>query len=324
MLPAETAHALVLKILKKLYQCKLIKPKVYNGSPIKVLEMQFPNRLGLAAGFDRNGEYIDALSTLGFGFIEIGTVTPKAQQGKPKPRIFRLTKQKALINRIGFASKGVDYVLSQLKKTKYRGILGINIGKNSDTPNSHAIEDYICCMQKLYPYANYLSINISSPNTEGLRELQQKKYLYQLLSTLKAEQHILTGRDHRYVPIFVKLSPDLNEQEIKEISDVLQMCKVDGIIITNTALQRPLPENCKHADEQGGLSGRPISDVSLKVLQNFTKHLKHDMPIIALGGIYDEKTAYERIANGASLFQIYTSFIYQGPSLIKRLATFMK
>jgi len=323
-LAPETAHKFTLTLLNTAYRCKLIKPKIYKGSGIKILDMQFPNRVGLAAGFDRNGEYIDALSTLGFGFIEIGSVTPKPQPGKPKPRIFRLPTQHALINRVGFASKGVDYVLGQLKKTKYRGILGINIGKNLDTPTEHAIDDYIICMQKLYPYANYLTINVSSPNTEGLRDLQQQNHLYQLLSTLKAEQHILTGRHHRYVPLFVKLSPDLDEKQIAEIAEVIQMCKVDGIIITNTSLQRPLPEDCKHKDEQGGLSGRPITELSLKVLQNFTKQLKHDIPIIALGGIYDEKSAYDRIASGASLFQVYTGLIYQGPKLIKKLATFMQ
>jgi len=322
-LPPETAHHFVLKCLRLLYRLKLIKPKSYTGNGIKILGMQFPNRLGLAAGFDRNGEYIDPLSTLGFGFIEIGTVTPKPQPGKPKPRIFRLKKHHALINRVGFASKGADYVLEKLKKTKYRGILGINIGKNSDTPNQDAIDDYLYCMRKLYPFANYLTINISSPNTENLRDLQEHQQLFQLLSELKAEQHILTGKHHRYVPLFVKLAPDLNETEIKEIANVLQTCKIDGVILTNTTLQKTLPEGTKHLNEKGGLSGKAMTEISLKTLKLLTKNLKEDLPIIALGGIYDEKTAYERIANGASLYQIYTSFIYQGPGIVKRLATFM-
>lgn len=324
VLPPETAHAFVLKSLNVLYRCRVLKPKTYPGSAIKILGMHFPNRIGLAAGFDRSGEYIDALSTLGFGFIEIGTITPKPQQGKPKPRIFRLPKQRGLINRVGFANKGVDYTLAQLQKTHYRGILGINIGKNPDTPNELAIEDYICCMQKLYPYANYLSINVSSPNTEQLRDLQCADELYKLLSTLKAEQHILTGKHHRYVPLFVKLSPDLTESQIAEISKVLQICKIDGVLLTNTSTQRPLPEHCQLKEKQGGLSGQPITEISLDVLKSFTKHLQQDIPIIALGGICDEKSAYDRIASGASLLEIYTGLIYQGPSLIKRLATFMK
>ena len=322
-LSPEVAHQLSLKCLKLFYRLRIIKPKVYSGSSIKVLGMQFPNRVGLAAGFDRNGEYIDALSTLGFGHIEIGTVTPKAQAGKDKPRIFRLKSKYALINRMGFANKGADYVLEQLKKTRYRGILGINIGKNSDTPNDLAAEDYLYCMRKLYPYANYLTINISSPNTKNLRALQQHDLLYALLSTLKAEQHILAGKHHRYVPLLVKLAPDLDEAELASIAKVLQVCKVDGVVLSNTSLQRPLLENVKNANEIGGLSGRAITELSLESLKNLTKHLHDDLPIIALGGIYSEKTAYERIANGASLYQVYTSLVYQGPSLVKRLAKFM-
>lgn len=324
-LPPETAHYLVCNILLFLNGCKLL-PKIFPASSqkglsftAKFLGLEFKNRIGLAAGFDKNGDYIDVLASLGFGFIEIGTVTPKAQPGNPKPRLFRLPKAQALINRMGFNNKGVDYLIEQVKKCQYRGVLGINIGKNATTPLEKAVDDYLYCLSRVYPYASYITINISSPNTAGLRSLQNKAELNKLLSALKSAQTDLAKQHAKYVPLLVKIAPDLTEEEIKDLAEILIEQGMDGVIATNTTLSRQAVQGMPHAEEIGGLSGAPVFPLALKTVAGLQKSLQGRIPIIACGGIQSVKEAQAMLAAGASLLQIYTGFIYQGPELIGRL-----
>lgn len=281
--------------------------------------LTFPNIVGLSAGFDRNGEAIDALSSLGFGFIEIGTVVPKPQSGNPLPRLFRLIKEEALINRIGFASKGMDYVAAQLEKRKYQGILGINIGKNKETPNEHAIDDYLQVFQKLWRYASYITINISSPNTPGLRALQQTEALTALLQRLKQAQQTIADQQQKYVPLVVKISPDLSTEEITSLANVLLQLHIDGVIATNTTLDRTGVKGAPFASETGGLSGRPLTTRSTEVIKQLNLILQDKLPIIASGGVMDQASGQAKLQAGAKLLQIYTGFIYQGPQLIQAL-----
>jgi dihydroorotate dehydrogenase len=311
-LPPETAHKLTLISLDFVYRLGLLKLFFKpHASPCEVMGLTFQNRIGIAAGLDKNAEYIDALAALGVGFIEVGTVTPKPQKGNPKPRLFRLTKQEAIINRMGFNSKGVDYVIKQLEKINYKGILGINIGKNKETPNEQAIDDYVFCFRQLWPFASYITINISSPNTDRLRELQQKEALVPLLMALKQEQQRVFHANHKYVPLVVKVSPDLSQQDLHTLADILLEQKIDGVIATNTTTE--------HQGEQGGLSGRPLQDKSTAVVKQLHSLLQNQIPIIASGGIMDEKSADEKFAAGAVLLQLYTGLIYEGPGLISSL-----
>lgn len=321
----ETAHTIALKSLNLAYQFGLSRfyPTIPD-KPKTIMGLNFPNYVGLAAGFDKNGDYIDALSALGFGFIEIGTITPKSQQGNPKPRLFRLSKQEAIINRMGFNNKGIEHVVNQLKKTSYRGILGINIGKNKDTPLELAIEDYLIGFRAFWKYASYITINISSPNTPGLRDLQQEDLLSRLLCVLKQEQHSVFLNHHKYVPLVVKISPDLSEEGLHSVANVLLKEQIDAVIATNTTLSRDGVENATYANEAGGLSGKPLQARSTNIIKQLNSILKNKIPIIASGGIMDEQSAQEKFNAGAELIQIYSGFIYSGPGLIKRLATWMQ
>ena len=294
----------------------LYKQSVPN-KPVEVMGITFPNPVGLAAGLDKNGEGIKAFEAMGFGFVEIGTVTPRPQPGNDKPRIFRLPEANAIINRMGFNNKGVDYLVDQVIKAKFSGVLGINIGKNKDTPDENAKDDYIHCMRKVYDYATYITVNISSPNTPGLRSLQYGEALNELLSALKAEQQSLVEQYGKYVPVAVKIAPDLTEEEVESIAECLIANNIDGVIATNTTLARDKVSHLQHGNEQGGLSGAPVKEQSTKVIQLLAKALDNKLPIIGVGGIASGADAKEKIAAGAKLVQVYTGFIYQGPELVK-------
>ncbi|NQZ21820.1 MAG: quinone-dependent dihydroorotate dehydrogenase [Colwellia sp.] len=285
--------------------------------PVEAMGITFPNPVGLAAGLDKNGECINAFAAMGFGFVEIGTITPKPQPGNPKPRIFRLPQANAVINRMGFNNKGVDYLVDQVRKANFKGVLGINIGKNKDTPDENAKDDYLICMRKVYNYATYITINISSPNTPGLRSLQYGDALNELLSALKSEQKVLTEQHGKYVPLAVKIAPDLSSEEIESIAQCLIDNNIDGVIATNTTLSREGVEGLEHGDEQGGLSGAPVKDKSTEVIRLLAIALDNKLPIIGVGGIANGRDAQEKIAAGAKLVQVYTGFIYQGPELVK-------
>lgn len=318
-LPPELAHKLSLKSLLLLDKSGLINPRDDVNTPQTLMGITFPNSVGVAAGLDKNGEYIPALAALGFGFIEIGTVTPKAQAGNPKPRLFRLPQAEALINRMGFNNRGVDYLIAHVKQAKFSGVLGINIGKNAATPLEKAVDDYVYCLEKVYPYASYIAVNISSPNTPGLRQLQTRQDLDKLLQTLKQTQISLAEQHGKYVPLVVKIAPDLNSQEIQDIAQLLLAHQIDGVIATNSTLSREGVAGLKHSEEAGGLSGKPLFAKSLWVVQQLHQHLNHKIPIIACGGISSNADMQKMLATGASLVQIYTGFIYQGPKLIKEL-----
>ena len=315
----ETIHELTIKGLKNTgataFNC-LYRQDVAR-KPVTVMGIDFPNPVGLAAGLDKNGECIQAFDAMGFGFVEVGTVTPRPQPGNEKPRIFRLESANAIINRMGFNNKGVDYLVEQVRNAKFKGVLGINIGKNKDTPDENAKDDYIHCMRKVYDFANYITVNISSPNTPGLRSLQYGEALNELLSSLKEEQKLLAEQYNKYVPIAVKIAPDLTEEEVQSIAECLIANNVDGVIATNTTLSREGVEQLEHGNEQGGLSGAPVKDKSTQVISLLAKALDNKLPIIGVGGIASGKDAQEEMAAGASLVQVYTGFIYQGPELVK-------
>ncbi|WP_441002518.1 quinone-dependent dihydroorotate dehydrogenase [Pseudocolwellia agarivorans] len=316
---AETIHEMTIKALKSTGTTPLRALYCQNvpSKPITVMGIDFPNPIGLAAGLDKNGECIPAFGAMGFGFVEVGTVTPRPQPGNEKPRIFRLPEANAVINRMGFNNKGVDYLVDQVRKAQFKGVLGINIGKNKDTPEENAKDDYIHCMQKVYNFASYITINISSPNTPGLRSLQYGDALNELLSSLKAEQTILAGKHGKYVPLAVKIAPDLTEPEVESIAECLIANNIDGVIATNTTLSREGVEGLEHGEEMGGLSGAPVKEKSTQVIKLLAKALDNKLPIIGVGGISNGADAKEKIDAGAKLVQVYTGFIYQGPDLIK-------
>lgn len=298
----EQAHAFTLTVLNCLYRLKLSRFFFKSFSaPRTIMNLHFNNPIGIAAGLDKNGDYVDALSQLPIGFIEIGTVTPKPQPGNPKPRLFRLEKEKAIVNRMGFNNKGVDYVARRLSKTNYRGILGINLGINKTTPIENAIDDYLYGMRVLWRYASYFTINISSPNTAHLRDLQQKKYLDELLILLKQEQQSILDNHQKYIPFVIKISPDLSETELKIMAELFLKHKIDGVIATNTTA---LPNG------QGGLSGAPLTARSTEVIKTLHMLLKNTIPIIASGGVMSAKIIQEKFDAGASLVQVYTGLVY--------------
>jgi dihydroorotate dehydrogenase len=315
----ETIHEMTIKGFKATGSSplNLLYKQNITNKPVEAMGIVFPNPVGLAAGLDKNGECINAFAAMGFGFVEIGTVTPKPQPGNPKPRIFRLPSANALINRMGFNNKGVDYLIDQVRKANFTGVLGINIGKNKDTPDEHAKDDYLICMRKVYNYATYITINISSPNTPGLRSLQYGDALNDLLAALKAEQKVLADQHSKYVPLAVKIAPDLSQEEIESIADCLIRNKIDGVIATNTTLSREGVEGLEHGEEQGGLSGKPVKDKSTEVIRLLAIALDNNLPIIGVGGILSGRDAQEKIAAGAKLVQVYTGFIYKGPELVK-------
>lgn len=284
------------------------------------MALDFPNPIGLAAGLDKNGEFIDALAALGFGFIEIGTVTPRPQPGNPLPRIFRIPEAQAVINRLGFNNHGVDKLLENIQRASYSGLLGINIGKNFDTPLEKAADDYLLCLRKVYRRASYITVNISSPNTQNLRQLQNSKELDHLLGALKLEQNKLSDKYGKYTPIAVKIAPDLDSSQIKSIASLLTKHKIDGVIATNTTLTRSGISQHTAAQEQGGLSGAPLTQISTTVIRQLNQCLQGAVPIIGVGGIMSGEDAQEKINAGASLVQIYTGLIYRGPGLLKDIA----
>lgn len=317
-LDPETAHHVTLNLLnaaEKIGLSKLVYPEVVD-QPIKVMGLEFKNQVGLAAGLDKNGDYIDALAALGFGFIEIGTVTPRPQPGNPKPRLFRLPEYQAIINRMGFNNLGVEHLLTQVKQSHYSGILGINIGKNFDTPIEQASDDYLSGLRKAYPFASYITINISSPNTKNLRQLQQGDEIKTLLSLLKDEQVKLQQQHSKYVPLVLKIAPDLTGDEISHISALLLEFEIDGVIATNTTIARDKIAGHPLAQEAGGLSGAPVKEAATAVVRGLAAELSGRCAIIAAGGILTAADAQEKIQAGASLVQIYSGLIYQGPQLV--------
>lgn len=317
-LDAEIAHDLTLKSLKYAEKSGLLKlhPTAPSCQPRQVMGITFPNAVGLAAGLDKNGAVIDGMAALGFGFIEIGTVTPRPQPGNPKPRLFRVTEAEGIINRFGFNNLGVDNLIENVKAAKYKGVLGINIGKNFDTPNENAVDDYLICMRKVYAYASYITVNISSPNTKNLRALQEKEALSDLLASLKQEQLKLAQQHGRYVPLALKIAPDLTLEQVNEIADLLMAHQIDAVIATNTTLARDKVQGMQHADETGGLSGAPVREKSTLVIQQLSQRLQGALPIIGVGGISSGADAVEKITAGASLVQVYSGLIYKGPKLV--------
>jgi dihydroorotate dehydrogenase len=320
-LPAEAAHKITLRSLSLLHSTGLYPRFTTHQAPQNVMGLQFPNAVGLGAGLDKNGAHINALAALGFGFIEVGTVTPRPQAGNPKPRLFRIPQAEGIINRMGFNNCGVDALIENVQQAAFKGILGINIGKNAATPLENAADDYLICLNKVYPYASYITVNISSPNTPGLRQLQQSDDLNTLLGALKQAQKACAIQHKKYVPLVVKISPDLNTAEIKSVAENLLVHQIDGVIATNTTLSRAGVESLPSADEKGGLSGKPLFQRSLSVVRTLNDYLKNEIPIIACGGISSKEQAQQMYAAGARLIQIYSAFIYQGPELIKQITS---
>ena len=317
-LDPETAHDWTLQVLRSapIPPLKVLFAAQVPAAPCRVMGLDFPHPVGLAAGLDKNGECINAWAALGFGFVEIGTVTPRPQPGNPKPRMFRLPSAEALINRMGFNNKGVDYLVERVRQSGFKGILGINIGKNADTPADRAIEDYLTGLRAVYPWAGYVTVNISSPNTPGLRDWQYGAALDHLLAALKAEQQRLADSYSRYVPLVIKIAPDIADADLPTIARALRQYAMDAVIATNTTLARTGVEGLPHADEAGGLSGAPLRERATAVVEQLAVLLAGELPIIASGGIMSGAAAAARIKAGASLVQLYTGFIYRGPELI--------
>jgi len=315
---AESAHDFTLKSLKYAERSGLLKlyPAAPACAPRQVMGITFPNAVGLAAGLDKNGAVIDGMAALGFGFVEIGTVTPRPQPGNPRPRLFRVKEAQGIINRFGFNNLGVDNLIENVKAANYQGVLGINIGKNFDTPNEKAVDDYLTCMRKVYAYASYITVNISSPNTKNLRALQEKEALSDLLAALKQAQLELAQTHGRYVPVALKIAPDLEREQVNEIADLLMAHKIDAVIATNTTLAREQVQGMANANETGGLSGAPVREKSTLVIQQLSQRLQGALPIIGVGGILNGADAVEKIAAGASLVQVYSGLIYKGPALV--------
>ncbi|MDR1661608.1 MAG: quinone-dependent dihydroorotate dehydrogenase [Azoarcus sp.] len=313
---AETAHETAIAALHTA-GCLLPPGRPEPAPMAEAMGLIFPNRIGLAAGLDKNGEAIDGLARMGFGFLEIGTVTPRPQPGNPRPRLFRLPEARAVINRMGFNNHGVDALIANVKAAKYRGILGINIGKNFDTPIERAADDYLAALEKVYALASYVTINVSSPNTKNLRKLQQAVELDGLLGLLKAAQQRLADRHGRYVPLALKIAPDVDVKGVDVVADALRRNRLDGVIATNTTLARNKVAGLRHAEQEGGLSGAPLLETSSAVLRQFAQALAGELPIIASGGVLDGETARAKLDAGATLVQVLTGLIYRGPGLVR-------
>lgn len=318
-LDAEKAHDLAIENFKRFTgtPLDLFYRQHLPNRPVECMGLTFKNPVGLAAGLDKNGECIEAFGAMGFGFVEVGTVTPRPQSGNDKPRLFRLIQAEGIINRMGFNNLGVDNLVENVKKAKYEGIIGINIGKNKDTPIENGADDYLICMEKVYPYAGYIAVNISSPNTPGLRTLQYGEALDDLLAVLKAKQSELAKLHNKYVPLTLKIAPDLSDDELKQICQSLLKHSIDGVIATNTTLDRSLVEGMKFANEAGGLSGRPVQSRSTEVIKCLYQELGDKLPIIGVGGIDSCIAAKEKMLAGAKLVQVYSGFIYHGPGLVR-------
>ena len=321
-LSPEAAHHAVLSGLQ--IAGKLKSPRPPQIAPKKVMGLSFPNPIGVAAGLDKNGECINGLGTLGFGFIEIGTITPRPQPGNPKPRLFRIPAQQALINRMGFNNKGVDYLCEQVKQHGYSGILGINIGKNFDTPVEKALDDYLIGLEKVYPLADYITVNISSPNTPNLRDLQETDALKKLLEGLKQRQQSLTQAQQRYVPLALKIAPDLSDNALEQLINNLLDFEIDAVIASNTTLDKSSVAQHPHGQEQGGLSGAPLYARSKQMLKQIKAQAGDKLAIIGVGGISSPEQVQEKLNAGADLIQIYTGLVYQGPELIENSLALLK
>ncbi|AVO54882.1 quinone-dependent dihydroorotate dehydrogenase [Ectopseudomonas mendocina] len=318
-LSPETSHELSIDLIGAGGRLGLngLLTKAPASLPVSVMGLEFPNPVGLAAGLDKNGDAIEGFAQLGFGFVEIGTVTPRPQPGNPKPRLFRLPDAEAVINRMGFNNLGVDHLLARVQAAKFKGVLGINIGKNFDTPVERAVDDYLTCLDKVYAHASYVTVNVSSPNTPGLRSLQFGDSLKELLEALRRRQEDLTQEHGRRVPLAIKIAPDMSDEETALVAAALLGADMDAVIATNTTLSREGVEGLAHADESGGLSGAPVRDKSTHIVKVLAGELSGRLPIIAVGGITEGRHAAEKIAAGASLVQIYSGFIYKGPALIR-------
>lgn len=316
-LDAEQAHHFTLDGLARAYRLGLLQKVAHHTCPTTLMGLSLPNPIGLAAGLDKNGQYIDALAALGFGFIEIGTVTPKAQAGNPKPRLFRVPEHQAVINRMGFNNQGIDAMIQNIEKSRFNGILGINIGKNATTPIENAADDYLICLEKAYTHAGYITVNISSPNTQNLRALQGSDELSALLSALKNKQAHLAAAHGRYVPLAVKIAPDLNEQQVADIAHAAMQTEIDGIIATNTTIDKSALGHHPLAGEQGGLSGAPVREASNRVLKQLLAELEGRLPVIGVGGILSGADAAAKLHMGAAAVQVYSGLIYRGPALVK-------
>ena len=324
-LDPETAHGLGMSGIEFMHRAGIacLLARAPAARPVSLMGLNFPNPVGLAAGLDKNGEHVDALASLGFGFIEIGTVTPRPQPGNPKPRMFRIPEKQAIINRMGFNNEGVDKLLANIADAQFArrgGILGINIGKNFDTPIDKAAGDYLICLERVYGAASYVTVNISSPNTKNLRELQKDDALAALLASLKAEQTRLADKHGKYVPLVLKIAPDLEDAQVRSIADLLRQHRMDGVIATNTTLSRAGVEGLPNAAEAGGLSGAPVFERSTAVLRQLAAALAGELPVIGVGGIMSGADAAAKIQAGAQLVQLYTGFIYRGPELIGEAA----
>ena len=317
-LEPEKAHHITFKLLDQLQKLKTLQSLVASveDCPVTVMGLKFPNPVGLSAGLDKNAEHIDALGALGFGFLEVGTITPKAQPGNPQPRMFRLPQANALINRLGFNNEGIEAMVNNIRRSEYTGILGINIGKNAATPVERAEDDYLITLREAYPCASYITVNISSPNTKNLRDLQGGDALDKLLASLRDERKRLCDEHGVYRPMALKIAPDLDDEQIDAIADRLMHYEFDGVIATNTTITRDAVQGLPHAEEMGGLSGSPVREMSLKVIDRLNRRLQRSIPIIGVGGIMSGQDAADKIAAGASLVQIYTGLIYKGPDLI--------
>jgi dihydroorotate dehydrogenase len=311
-LDPETAHEVTLRLA----EAASFFPRPIPRAPVRVMDLDFPNPVGLAAGLDKDAEHVDALAALGFGFLELGGVTPRAQPGNPRPRLFRLPGARAIINRYGLNSVGVEAFAENLRRARTRAIIGANIGKNKDTPNERAVEDYARCMEVLYPHVHYLALNVSSPNTKGLRDLQSREYLTALFASLRQRREALRERHGRDVKLVLKVSPDIDDSAIRDIADVMRRSRADALIATNTTVSREGIAGRPHATEEGGLSGAPLMALSTKVLRAFASHLKGEVPLIGCGGIMSGADALEKFAAGASLVQIYSGLVFRGPGLV--------
>ncbi|MWJ29384.1 quinone-dependent dihydroorotate dehydrogenase [Halomonas sp. ZH2S] len=320
-LDPETAHDTTLSALDRLHRLRLVQRLAGKAiaDPVTLMGLTFPNRVGLAAGLDKNADHLDALGALGFGFVEVGTVTPKAQAGNPKPRMFRLPEQGAIINRMGFNNAGVAHLVAQVKKHRYTGVVGINIGKNLTTPVESALDDYLVCLNQVHEVAGYITVNISSPNTPGLRTLQFGEQLNALLEPLREQATRLDQQSGRRVPLLIKIAPDMTPEEVELVSQSIRDNALDGVIATNTTVSREAVLGLEHAQEQGGLSGRPVLEASNTVIRELRRHLP-TLPIIGVGGIDNKEAALAKREAGADLVQLYSGLIYRGPKLVQECA----